>query len=157
MIIFTKNEDMNKKKIFRFILMSLVAILIIAQSFRIDKTNPESDPTMDFIRMKNPPNDIAEMLKVACYDCHSNQTKYPWYTNIAPFSWWIQGHIDHGRKHLNFSNWGTYSAKKANHKLEECYELVEETKMPLMSYWIAHPEAKLSTEQRAALVAWFKN
>lgn len=147
---------MNKKKIIRYILIALVAFLIIAQFFPIDKINPTSDPAVDFLTIQQPPENIALMLKDACYDCHSNQTKYPWYTNVAPFSWWIKGHIDHGREHLNFSEWGNYSAKKAKHKLEECHEFVEETKMPLMSYWIAHPEAKLSTEQRAAMVSWFK-
>ena len=148
---------MKKKEIIRYILIGLAAFLVVAQFFRIDKTNPVSDPAQDFVTLQKPPPDIALMIKDACYDCHSNQTKYPWYTNVAPISWWVKGHIDHGREHLNFSEWGTYSSKKASHKLEECYEMVEDTKMPLMSYWIAHPEAKMTTEQRASLVEWFKS
>ncbi len=147
---------MTRKKIIRYILLGLVAFLIIAQFFPIDKTNPTSDASMDYLTMTKPSAEIAEMIKVSCYDCHSNQTEYPWYTNVAPVSWWIKDHIDHGRKHLNFSEWGTYSDKKIKHKLEECVEFVEETKMPLMSYWVAHSEAKLSEEQRASLVAHFK-
>lgn len=147
---------MNLKKLLRYLFIGLLAFLIIAQFFPIDKNNPTSDPATDYLSLHHPPAEVASMLKTACYDCHSNNTKYPWYTSVAPVSWWVKGHIDHGRKHLNFSDWGTYSAKKAKHKLEECYEFVEETKMPLMSYWVAHPEAKMSTEQRAAMVKWFK-
>lgn len=146
---------MNKKKIFRYALLALVIFLVIAQFFQIDKTNPISEPTADFITLEKPPQKMAKLLKAACYDCHSNQTEYPWYTNVSPVNWWVKGHIDHGREHLNFSEWGNYSAKKAKHKLEECVEFVEETKMPLMSYWLVHHEAKLSKEQRASMVAWF--
>lgn len=148
---------MNKKKILRYILFSILLFLVIAQFFPIDKNNPDSEPALDYLAIQKPPQDIAIMIKAACYDCHSNHTKYPWYTNVAPFSWWIKDHIDHGRKHLNFSEWGSYSAKKAKHKLEECVEFVEETKMPLMSYWVVHPEAKMTEEQRASMVQWFKD
>lgn len=147
---------MNKKKIIRYILIGVAAFLIIAQFFPIDKTNPTSEPSLDFLTIEKPPAEIATMIKNSCYDCHSNHTKYPWYTNVAPVSWWIKGHIDHGKEHLNFSEWGSYSAKKANHKIEECHEMVEGTEMPLLTYWLVHPEAKMSTEQRAAMVAWFK-
>lgn len=148
---------MTRKKVYRYLWLILLAVFIIVQFFPIDKTNPESDPTKDFITLENPPQDIAVMLKNACYDCHSNHTKYPWYTNVAPFSWWIKGHIDHGREELNFSEWGNYSAKKASHKLEECYEKIENKSMPLTSYWVAHPEAKLSAEDRTKMVDWFKS
>ena len=135
----------------------VVAFLVIAQFFRIDKTNPPSDPNQDFMNMVSPPAEMTSLLKDACYDCHSYHTKYPWYTNVAPLSWWIKGHIDHGREHLNFSIWGTYDAKKKDHKLEECYEEVEEMHMPLKSYTWVHPEAQLTEEQHDAMVNWFKS
>lgn len=138
------------------ILLGLVAVLVILQFFRIDKTNPPLDQPNDFITQTNPPQEIAALLKDACYDCHSHETKYPWYTNIAPVSWWIKDHIDEAREHLNFSIWGTYEAKKRAHKLEECYEEVEEKHMPLKSYTWMHPEAKLDESQRSKLVKWFK-
>lgn len=141
-----------KKKI----LLAILAVLVIMQFFRIDKTNPPSDPAQDFLTLNPAPADITQIMKDACYDCHSHQTAYPWYTNIAPVSWWIKNHIDHAREHLNFSVWTTYPPKKAKHKLEECYEEVEELHMPLKSYTWMHPEAKISEEQRAALVSWFK-
>jgi len=126
------------------------------QFFPIDKTNPSIDTTKDYITLTQPPANIASLLKNACYDCHANTTTYPWYTSIAPVSWWVKGHIDNGRKQLNFSVWGDYSDKKKDHKIEECVEFVEETRMPLLSYIIAHSEARMSDEERAELVAWFR-
>ncbi len=138
------------------ILIGLVAILVIIQFFRIDKTNPEVIAENDFINMVQPDENIQAILKTSCYDCHSNETKYPWYTNIAPISWWVKDHINDGRKHLNFSEWGTYKEKKQKHKLEECFEEVEEGEMPMESYLIVHGEAELNTEQKEELVTWFK-
>lgn len=147
---------MTKKKIIRTILLALAAFLIIAQFFPIDKTNPESDPAKDYISVNQPPAEVATLMKNACYDCHSHQTKYPWYTSVAPLSWWIKGHINEGREHLNFSTWTDYSAKKANHKLEECFEVIEGKEMPMLTYWLVHPEANLSADQRTMLVDYFK-
>lgn len=133
----------------------LLVILIGMQFFPIDKTNPPINEADTFEALENPPQEIAMILKKACNDCHSNATKYPWYTNVAPLSWWIKGHIDHGRGELNFSEWGTYNLRKKLHKMEEVAEEVEATKMPLLSYAIAHSEAFISKEERAALVKWF--
>jgi len=145
-----------KKNWLKYGLGVLAVAFVIAQFFPIDKTNPPFDEKDDFINIVQPPQAIATMLKNACYDCHSHQSKYPWYTSIAPVSWWIQGHIDHGREHFNLSKWGQYDAEKKAHKLEECFELVEGTEMPLLSYLIGHPEARMSKDERAELVAWFK-
>ena len=143
----------NRKKI----LLGLLVILVVMQFFGIDKTNPPVIEEIDFITLEQPPDNVAIMLKEACYDCHSNRTKYPWYTNVAPVSWWIKGHIDHGRQNLNFSDWGNFSDGKKEHKLEECIEFVQEKRMPLLSYIIAHPEAKISEEQRLAMAQWFQS
>lgn len=138
------------------ILIGLIAILVIIQFFRIDKTNPIVVQENDFITITNPSENIKTILKASCYDCHSNETKYPWYTNFAPLSWWIKHHIDEGRDELNFSEWGTFKEKRKHHKLEECIELVEENEMPLSSYLITHSEAKISSENKALLLEWFK-
>ena len=145
-------KSLNRKTI----LSILLGIFIIMQFFRIDKTNPPVNKALDFIEIHQPPKEIAAMLKDACYDCHSHEVKYPWYTNVAPVSWWVKGHIDNGIEELNFSEWGNYEASKAKHKLEESYEKVEKKEMPLTPYLIAHSEARLTTEQRAALVKYFK-
>lgn len=140
----------------KHILGLLLAALVIMQFFRIDKTNPAFEKENDFIAQLNPPAEVASLLKVACYDCHSYESAYPWYTNIAPLSFWIKGHINEGRGHLNFSEWATYKKSKADHKVDECIETIEEKSMPLKSYTITHGDARLSKEQRALLVDWLK-
>jgi len=142
-----------KKKI----LVGLVGIFMIIQFFRIDKTNPEVVLENDFIEIYNPPAEIATILKTSCYDCHSNESKYPWYTNVAPVSWMIKHHIDEGREYFNFSEWNSLDAKKQAHIIEECSEEVEEGEMPLPNYLIMHAEAKLSAEQKELLASYFES
>lgn len=144
-----------KQKIKKYLLWALLAFIVVAQFFRIDKTNPESDPAKDFIALNNPPAHLATLIKDACYDCHSYHSEYPWYTNIAPVSWWIKGHINDARKHLNFSEWGAYDAKRVDHKLEECVELVGDGSMPLKSFVWMHKEAKMTNAQRKEMADWF--
>lgn len=138
------------------ILITLLVVLVVLQFFQIDKTNPETDINQDFLTIHNPPAKIASTMKAACYDCHSNKSVYPWYSNIQPIGWYLKDHIEEGKEHLNFSEFGTYTAKKQAHKLEECYELIEKGEMPLSSYTIIHKEAVLSEAQQNDLVTYFK-
>lgn len=141
----------NLKTIF----LGVIGLLLIIQLFQIDKTNPPVRLEQDFIEITKPPQAVEQLLRTACYDCHSNETEYPWYTSVAPISWWIRHHIDEGREHLNFSIWAEYDAEEQDHKLEECVEEIQEEVMPLSSYTLVHKEAKLSTEQRQVLADWF--
>lgn len=147
---------MKKRLTKKNILIAVLFLLIIIQAFRIDKTTKPVDAANDFIALTSANTEVASTLKIACYDCHSNQPAYPWYTNIAPVSWWIKHHIDEGSHHLNFSEWGTYTVKRKNHKLEECIEMVEEGEMPMSSYTIMHGDAKLTDAQKLQLVEFFK-
>ena len=142
-------------KTLKRILLGLAAVLVIIQFFRIDKTNPPIDSGQEFMALTAPPADVAQLIHDACYDCHSHETEYPWYTNVAPLSWWIADHVKEGRKHLNFSVWGTYEQKKKAHKAEECAEEINKKEMPLTSFLPAHPEARLTDEQRTRLSDWF--
>lgn len=146
---------MKKRFTIKNIAIALIFILLMIQSIRIDKTTEPVNPATDFISVTSANTEVAGLLKIACYDCHSNQPTYPWYTNIAPVSWWIKHHINEGSHHLNFSLWETYSAKRKNHKLEECIEMVEEGEMPMTSYTLMHGEAKLTDAQRLQLVEFF--
>ncbi|MDX1666269.1 MAG: heme-binding domain-containing protein [Saprospiraceae bacterium] len=143
-------------KYLRYVLLALAVFLIVAQLFPIDKSAPEVDPKEDFLQLADPPAEVARLIKTVCYDCHSYEVNYPWYTSVAPVSWWIDHHIEEGREHLNFSIWGTYDLDKRAHKMEEAAEEVEEEHMPLNSYTWMHSEARLSEEQRNRLVAWFE-
>lgn len=139
----------------KVIVVVLVAFIMI-QFFPIDKTNPPPTPGMDFLKIKKTSPEIAKIINTSCYDCHSNESKYPWYSDIAPSSWFLKNHITEGRKHLNFSTFAMYEPKKQIHKLEECIEMVEKEKMPLDSYYLGHQDAKLTTEQRQELTKYFK-
>ncbi len=136
--------------------LGLLAALVVMQFFRIDKSNPESDPAMNMFVVEQVPDDVQSIIKTSCFDCHSNQVNYPWYSNVAPASWVVKNHINEAREELNFSEWGTYSLKKKLHKLEEIEEEVGEGEMPLPSYLLAHSKAKLTKEQQDKLANWAK-
>ncbi len=138
------------------ILVIILVAFIMIQFFPIDKTNPAPTPGMDFPTTNKTPDPIAKIIRTSCYDCHSNETKYPWYANISPASWYVKNHIDEGRKNLNFSTFAVYEPKRQLHKLEECIEMIEKKEMPLESYYIGHQNAKLTDIQRADLVSYFK-
>ncbi len=143
-----------KKKYF---LIGFVAFLLIIQLFRIDKTNPTVDIKKDFIAISNPPQEIASIIKTSCYDCHSNESVYPWYANVAPVSWYLKNHIIEARNRVNFSEWADYRPDKAKRKLEACAEDIEEGYMPLSSYTLMHSNAKISSEQAKLVGQWFKD
>ena len=146
----------DKTRLLKSLGLGLLAAAVVIQFFRIDKTNPDVDQDSTFIAEFEPPQDVTEILKTSCYDCHSNETEYPWYTNVAPISWWIKDHIDHGREELNLSIWSTYSDRRKAHKLEEIIEYVESDEMPLPSYLWAHSEARLSPQQKEVLTGWVR-
>ena len=146
---------MFKKLTIKKIGILLLILLVIIQFFTIDKTTQPTDVSKDIIALTSANREISTILKTSCYDCHSNQPVYPWYTNIAPLSWWIKHHIKEGSQHLNFSEWGTYSKKRKNHKLDECAEMLIENEMPLTSYTIIHKEATLNDNQKNHLLNWF--
>lgn len=136
---------------------ALLVMLIFAVLQILPRNKPENKEVgeMDIILFEKPPMEISKILKAACYDCHSNQSVHPWYSDIAPVSWWLDDHIEDARKHLNLSEWGNYSAEKKAHKGEEGVEEIEEGEMPLFSYQIAHSEARLSQEEQELLMNWF--
>ena len=138
------------------ILLTLLVALVAMQFIQIDKTNPISDEKLDFLVMNNTSPEIASQIKASCYDCHSNQSVYPAYTYVQPIGWFVKNHIEEGKEHLNFSEFGNYSAKKQAHKLEESYEMIEKGEMPLSSYTIIHKEAVLDEAQQTALISYFK-
>jgi hypothetical protein len=141
-----------KKKI----LLGLLAVLVIIQFIKPEK-NISSTPSVNSIHNKFPANEeTMQILKTACNDCHTNNTVYPWYAHIQPVAWWLDSHVDDGKKHLNFDEFLTYKLKKQDHKLEELIESQEDHWMPLDSYTWIHKEAKLDDKQRLALLNWAK-
>ena len=141
-----------KKKHVGFIVLGILALI---QVIRIDTVNPEVLPESDYLVMTKVNPEIASILKTSCYDCHSHETNYPWYAQIAPVSWFLKQHINEGREHLNFSKWADYPATKQMSKRQECIEELEGDEMPLKSYTIIHSDAKLTDVSRQALIDWF--
>lgn len=141
----------------KWFLLALAAVFAGIQAFPINRNLPASLASEEFHIMENPPDEVMQILKPACYDCHSNNTRYPWYARIQPLGWWIQNHVLEGRRELNFSKFGRWSAEDRADILRHCAELVEEGAMPLKSYLPAHPEARLSDAQKQLLLNWLKN
>ena len=143
-------------KLITKISIGLLAALVIIQFISLREARPNNNNSKSIFEMNPPPAaDVENILNKACLDCHSYQTKYPWYAQIAPVSWYIDDHVNNGRKHLNFDEWSSYSAKKADHKLEECIGEVKEGEMPLEEYVDLHPEAELTKDEMFALLDWF--
>ena len=136
------------------ILIALVFVFIFLQFVRPGK-NISEGPYPNHISTKYAvPQNVETILKKACYDCHSNNTIYPWYTNVQPVGLWMQSHVNDGKGELNFSEFATYSPKKARHKMDECIDMVKEGEMPLPSYTWIHTDAKLTQEEKVALTDW---
>ncbi len=139
------------------ILIFLLIVFVIIQFFRIDQTNPPVNKDLDFLTIKKTPKSTAKLIRTSCYDCHSDETVYPWYTKIQPVGWFMQDHIKEGRKELNFSTFANLEllrqAKKLNHAAHE----VEEGDMPIKSYLLIHTDAKLNPEQTREIVDYFKS
>ncbi|HBU76788.1 MAG TPA: cytochrome C [Muricauda sp.] len=144
-------------KIVKKIAIVLLIVLIGMQFYRPEKNKAEGDYVAAFEAETQPSVEVKQILKTACYDCHSANTEYPWYNNIAPVSYWLADHIEDGKRHLNFSDWENYDSKKKDHKLEEVIEEVKEGKMPLNEYTWTHADANLSEDQISALLAWANN
>lgn len=140
--------------ILKKILLVLLVVFVIAQFFGPDRNEGSLESVQPFMLETKPNSEVTAVLKETCFDCHSNHTRYPWYDKITPVNYWLSEHVEDGKKHLNFSEWESYSTKKKDHKMEELVEEVEEKEMPLESYSYTHSEANLSDEQIKAVMDW---
>ncbi len=143
-------------KIIKKTAVILLVVLIAMQFYRPEKNTAQGEHTVIFITETNPPEDVKLILKNTCYDCHTNNTKYPWYNNIAPVSYWLAEYVKQGKGELNFSAWEHYSSKKKSHKLEEVVGVIEDNAMPHKEYTWTHAEAKLTDAQKQAIIKWAK-
>lgn len=136
------------------ILAGLFIVLIVIQFIKPDKNQSSADTPNDIFAHYQASDSIKQLIHTACYDCHSNNTAYPWYSEIQPVAWWLADHVNEGKSELNFSEFATYAPKKGDHKLEELVEMVKEEEMPLKSYTLIHGDARLSNAQRVAITNW---
>jgi len=138
------------------IVLVIIVLLIIIQFFPAAKNTGATLADHSISAVVQVPEDVNDILKRSCNDCHSNSTYYPWYSHLQPVGWWLANHIEEGKHHLNFSEFATYTKKRQDKTLKETGEQVEKDEMPLSSYTLIHTDARLSKEQKEKLLAWSK-
>ena len=141
-------------KVLKWFLLIVAIVLLGVQFVRPVRTNPSVDQSRTIHARQQVNPQVAEILDRSCQDCHSNSTRWPWYSNVAPVSWFVIDHVNHARSHLNFSEWGSLDNRQAVKKLEEICEEVEDGEMPLKSYTYIHWSAKLTAEDVQTLCKW---
>jgi len=144
----------RKRRWFKNIMLLLLFVFIVMQFFQPDKNNNNVAIAENISSVIAMPDSVNKVLHLACYDCHSNNTEYPWYSNIQPIGWWLAGHIKDGKRELNFNEFATYTTKKQLKKLEEIKESQQDKWMPLEYYTLIHEDAKLDDEQRRLIIDW---
>ena len=136
------------------ILLALLGVFILIQFIKPAKNQSTAVTPDDIFANFQSADSTKQLIRTACYDCHSNNTVYPWYAEIQPVALWLADHVNEGKSELNFSEFASYKPKKADHKLEEVIEMIQEGEMPLKSYTLIHGEAKLSEEQKTSIINW---
>jgi hypothetical protein len=140
------------KKIFYFLLV----VFAIIQLFQPDRNNSTENLKSELTNLYKLPDSIENLLSTTCYDCHSNNTDYPFVINIQPFGWYMESKVTKGKKHLNFSEFGNYKKEEAIEKLEDIDLAMQNNRMPLQAYRWYNSESNLTEEQRATISAWAK-
>lgn len=136
------------------ILLTILIVFIAIQFIRPAKNSSNAVPASDMLPNFNVPSNVAHILKTSCYDCHSNNTRYPWYADIQPMGWLLAKHIKEGKEELNFNEFTTYSNRRQLSKLKSIVNSIKDGSMPLSSYTMLHDDAKLSEESKALIIGW---
>ena len=142
------------RRLLKWLALAAVCVLIALQFVRPAKTNPAVDQSQTIHAHLQVPPQVAAIFDRSCQDCHSNTTRWPWYSNVAPLSWWIVEDVNDGRQHLNLSEWGRYDKRRAGNKLDDICDEVKSGAMPISSYALIHRSAKLSPEDVKTLCDW---
>jgi len=141
-------------RVLKWMVIVLVALFLVIQFIRPARTNPPVDESQTIFGRTQMTPQVSAILERSCRDCHSNKTVWPWYTNVAPISWWLSNHINEGRQNLNLSEWGKLPPDRQDRKLRQICDEVSDGMMPLSSYVPMHPQAKLSAEDKKILCDW---
>lgn len=144
---------MSRKK--KTLLLIAVALLVI-QFIQPARNTSGQVLSTDFVMMYKPPQQIQSILQNACYDCHSNNTRYPWYANVQPMAWLMSSHIKNGKEKLNMSEFGNLSIRKQISKLKEISNQIKDDEMPIASYKLMHADARLSKDEKDLLMKWLQ-
>jgi Haem-binding domain len=147
-------QIMKLKKTLKWVLVVGICLLLFAQFVGPAKTNPLTDQSKTLAANAQVDPKVGQILDRSCGDCHSNNTRWPWYSNVAPVSWFVINHVDEGRHDLNFSEWGNYDKRRQNVRLSQMCDLVKAGEMPLSSYTPLHPGTKPSADEVKAICDW---
>ncbi|WP_456420421.1 heme-binding domain-containing protein [Lutibacter sp.] len=135
----------------------LLVLFILIQFVPTNHNQSDVDENSDFVIIYDSSIEIKQLLEVSCYDCHSNNTVYPWYNKIQPIAYLLENHISEGKEELNFNEFGNYSDRRKKSKLKSIISQIEKDRMPLWSYTLIHSEAKLTKEQKQKLISWLND
>jgi len=141
-------------RVLKWVIVALAVIFVGIQFIRPARTNPAIDPSQTVEAHVQVPTEVSSILARSCNDCHSNKTVWPWYTNVAPVSWWLTDHVNEGRKELNMSEFGRLPRDRQERKLRQMCDEVTDGMMPLSSYLPMHPGARLSEQDKKTLCDW---
>ena len=144
-------------KIVKIIATVLLVAFVGIQFVSTDLNQSNTVPKTDFALVNNTPENISALLQESCYDCHSNNTQYPWYNKVQPVAWFLEDHIDEGKAELNFNEWDAYSNRRKKSKLKSITSQINDNEMPLASYTLIHKDAKLSKSEKALIIDYMKN
>jgi len=143
-----------KKIPFKKIGYTLVVILVLIQFYHLEGNNGDALTPNDITHTVNVPDTVMKVLQKSCYDCHSNHTNYPWYHTIQPIGFWLDDHVNEGKRELNFSEYNTFKPKRQYKKLKKISKEIKEHGMPLSSYTFIHHDAVLSESQAQLIINW---
>jgi hypothetical protein len=143
-------------KIVKIIALILLVVFVGIQFVPTERNQSDVIPQSDFVMVNKPPKNISMILQESCYDCHSNNTEYPWYNKMQPVAWFLKDHIKEGKAELNFNEWDEYSNRRKNSKLKSIINQIENDEMPLSSYTLIHRDAIISTSEKELVINYMK-
>lgn len=138
------------------ILIGLLVVLIAIQFIKPTR-NESANTTQDIATLYPMPDSVKTIVTKACADCHSNKTVYPWYASIQPLGFWLDHHVEEGKREINFNEFASYRIGRQNHKLKDVIEQIQEGEMPLSSYTLIHKNAVLTETEKNTLIHWCQN
>jgi len=147
---------MKMKKFLKTLTLVLLIVLVAIQFFPTERNESDIVPKTDFLLVNKPPKEIAVILQGTCYDCHSNNTSYPWYNKIQPAAWFLEDHVKEGKAELNFNEWDDLSDRRKNSKLKSIINQIKDDEMPLFSYTLIHRDAIFSKSEKDLIIDYMK-
>jgi len=141
-------------KIVKIIAIVLLVVFVGIQFIPSSRNQSDSVPETDFMLVNDVAENIQNKLQVSCYDCHSNNTQYPWYNKVQPVAWFLEDHIKEGKAELNFNEWDSLSTRRKTSKLRSIIKQIENGEMPLDSYTFIHRDARFSEAEAEEIINW---